>query len=197
MTEIVPIEPGSPYDTAPHPLRLTVEEFVMLDEAGTFENFSKAELIEGEIFLVNAQHRPHAFLKMELYDRLRDRLRDIRSPLRPLVEAAVIMPPRSLPEPDIVLTSEPLGAGFIPLSSVALAVEVADTSLDHDLGRKARMYARQGVPEYWVADVNGRVVHRLWDGANEGYANHDQVPFGSSLKSATISALEIDTVFQI
>lgn len=197
MTELVPIEPGSPYDTRPHPLRLTIEEFVMLDEAGAFANFSKAELIEGEVVLVNAQHRPHAFIKMELYDRIRDCLRATDSPFRALVEAAVAMPPRSLPEPDIVLTSEPIGEGFVPLSSVALAIEVADTSLKLDLGRKARMYARHKVQEYWVADVRGRAVHQMRLANGGRYEKLPPVPFGSQLKSATIPGLEIDTDFPI
>ena len=41
-------------------------------------------------------------------------------------------------------------------------VEVSDTSLAFDLTTKAGLYARAGVAEYWVADINGRriIVHR-------------------------------------
>jgi Uma2 family endonuclease len=45
---------------------------------------------------------------------------------------------------------------------ILLAVEVADTTLGFDLTTKAALYARAGIPEYWVLDVNGRrmIVHR-------------------------------------
>jgi Uma2 family endonuclease len=195
MTEHAPILAGSPLDTTPVPLKLRIEDYETLDQAGAFADYAKTELIEGEIYFVNAQHRPHALLKMELYDRLRDWLRNSQSPLRPLVEAAVAMPPYSAPEPDIALASEPMGQGMIPLASLSLVVEVADTSLDQDLGRKVGMYARHQVTEYWVADVKARVIHQMWAPANETYREHQTIAFGSPLKSATISGLEIDTDF--
>ena len=48
-----------------------------------------------------------------------------------------------------------------------LAVEVADTSVSFDLSRKAILYARAGVQEYWVLDLKRRmlIVHRQSDGA--------------------------------
>jgi Uma2 family endonuclease len=43
-----------------------------------------------------------------------------------------------------------------------LVIEVADASLEYDLGEKAALYAEAGVPEYWVVDLVERVlvVHR-------------------------------------
>ena len=47
-------------------------------------------------------------------------------------------------------------------ADVRLLVEISDTTLAFDLGTKARLYARAGIPEYWVVDVVGEriVVHR-------------------------------------
>jgi Uma2 family endonuclease len=39
-----------------------------------------------------------------------------------------------------------------------LIVELADSSLDYDRGVKHRLYARGGLREYWVVDVNREVV---------------------------------------
>jgi len=60
-----------------------------------------------------------------------------------------------------------------PISHVALAVEVADTTLRHDALRKRDLYARAGVPEYWVLDLNGRrlIVHRQLDAERGEYAS--------------------------
>ena len=63
MTEQVPLT------TSPLPYRLTVEGFFRLDEAGAFAGYGKTELIRGEVFYRNAQHRPHARAKIPLYAR--------------------------------------------------------------------------------------------------------------------------------
>ena len=44
-------------------------------------------------------------------------------------------------------------------AEVILAVEIADTSLGYDLGRKPRLYASFDVPELWVIDAKRRVTH--------------------------------------
>jgi Uma2 family endonuclease len=41
---------------------------------------------------------------------------------------------------------------------ILLAVEVADTSLDYDLGAKARLYAIHGVTELWVVNARRRTT---------------------------------------
>ena len=47
-----------------------------------------------------------------------------------------------------------------------LLIEISDTTLAHDMRRKADLYRQYGVREYWVVDVNAGLahVHRL-DGA--------------------------------
>ncbi|HVW23813.1 MAG TPA: Uma2 family endonuclease [Polyangiaceae bacterium] len=48
-----------------------------------------------------------------------------------------------------------------------LVIEVAESSLRIDRGRKLRIYAERGVPEYWIVDVVARriEVHREPDGS--------------------------------
>ncbi len=187
MTEHLPL------NTDPLPLKLRVEDYLALDEIGAFADYAKTELIEGEIVFMNAQHRPHARMKMALYDALRDALRTCNSKLTPLVEVSIAAPPQSVPEPDIVVTSAPDGEGLVPLDSVALIVEVADTTLRNDLERKASLYARLGVAEYWVADVKGRVIHQMWAPAGEAYAERREVAFGDAVEAATIAGLRVET----
>lgn len=186
MTELLPI------DTAPVPVRLRVEDYLLLDASGAFTEYAKTELIEGRIVGMNAQHRPHGMLKMELYDRLREALKAAQSPLRPVVEFGLALSPDTLAEPDVMLTSEPNGDGFVPLASVALVIEVSDTSLDFDLGAKATLYARHGIPEYWVADVNAKVIHQMWAPREEAYGERRSGPLEGRLEAATVTELAID-----
>ncbi len=174
------------------PLKLKVEDFLLLDGAGAFQGYGKTELIDGAIVYTNAQHRPHARTKGALYDALRSALRDHSSGLEVLVEATVSMPPHDAPEPDLIVTSEPDGEGPVPLASVALIVEVADTTLANDLRTKSRRYAAHHVSEYWVADVEARILHKMWEPSGEKYARADRLSFGQRIAAATISGLEID-----
>jgi Uma2 family endonuclease len=187
MTELAPLT------TEPRPVKLRVEDYLALDGLGAFDAYGKTELIEGEVVYMNAQHRPHARVKSRLSLLLATRLSEIGSELEALIEGSVAMPPHDVPEPDISLTAEPEGDGLIPLETLALVIEVADTTLKHDLGSKQTLYARAGVPEYWVVDIVHRVVHRLWTPAGQTYGERDEISFGQTLASKTIAGLTIET----
>ena len=60
------------------------------------------------------------------------------------------------PEPDFaVMAGTPRGSAGHP-TTADLVVEVADSSLTFDTNEKRLLYARAGLREYWVVDVNGR-----------------------------------------
>src|SRR5205823_9879671 len=60
------------------------------------------------------------------------------------------------PEPDFaVIAGTPRGSSGHP-TMADLVVEVADSSLDFDTNEKRLLYARAGIRDYWVVDVNAR-----------------------------------------
>jgi len=187
MSEIVPLT------IEPLPVKLRVEDYLTLDELGAFDAYGKTELIEGEIVYINAQHRPHARIKSRLYRLIADALDEIGSDLEALVEGSIAMPPHNVPEPDISLTAEPEGKGLIPLASLALVIEVADATVKNDLGRKLRIYAREGVSEYWVVDVSKARIHQMWTPAGDSYAECREIAFGARIAAATIEGLAVET----
>lgn len=186
MTEHMPL------NNAHLPVKLRLEDYLLLDESGAFQDYAKTELIEGEIFFMNAQHRPHARVKTRLLVQIADSLRQIGG-LEAIVEGSIAVPPYSSPEPDIVVTSDPEGKGLIPLESVRLIVEVSDATLAFDTKQKARLYAANGVPEYWVVDVNAEVIHQLWAPGDDAYAEQREVAFGKRVEATTIEGLEVET----
>lgn len=187
MTELLPI------DARARRAKLSADDFDLLDRHGAFAAYRKTELIDGDIYFVNAQLRPHGMVKMELYDVLRDALKALGSPYRPVSEFTLALSSTDRPEPDIMLTSEPRGEGYVPAASVPLVIEVSDTTLRTDLGRKLRQYAKCGVPEYWVADVKGRIVYQMWSPVEKRYDHRREVKFGEPLVSIAVSKLEIAT----
>ncbi|MEH3159607.1 MAG: Uma2 family endonuclease [Sphingomonas taxi] len=187
MTEMAPLT------NVPLPVRLRVEDYMLLDEVGAFEGYGKTELLDGEVVYMNSQHRPHARTKSRLHLAIAVALAQRTDGLEAVVEAGIAIPPHNVPEPDIVVTSAADGSGLIPAPSVRLIVEVADTTLQSDLTRKAVIYARNGVPEYWVADVGGCLIHQMWIPSSDGYAERRTVPFGEPVTAETLSGLCVET----
>lgn len=187
MTEMLPL------NTSPLPVKLRIEDYLLLDSSGAFAPYRRTELIDGGVYFVNAQYRPHALAKMELYDAIRDCLRATGSPLRPLVEASIALSGYDVPDPDIVLTTEPRGEGLIPLESVALVIEVSDSSVRKELKQKRLMYARVGVPEYWVVDLKAKVIRQMWMPARAAYTERREVAFGEPIAAMTVAGLAVET----
>lgn len=177
----------------PERLRLRVEDYLALNDSGAFEAYTKTELIDGDIYVMNAQFSRHARVKSRLSFSLGVRLLELDSDLEQINEVAVRVADDSMPEPDIVLTRW-RGNGAMPGDAVALAIEVAETTLTIDLGRKAVLYAAAGIAEYWVVDL---VENRVWmhyQPASEGYRRRSDIPLGERLVSATVNGLEVGSV---
>ncbi len=177
--------------TASIKAKLTVKDFLLLEESGAFANHCKTELIDGEIYYTNAQHRPHLMAKMHFHNALHALLSEIGSNLSSVVEGSVERGANDLPEPDLVLTSEPYGEGAIPAASVALAIEISDTTLRMDLGNKLGRYATAGIPEYWVFDVDRSILHQMWSPEGDQYVNRRTIQKGQTIAAETIADLRI------
>lgn len=170
--------------------RLSVEEFLLLDREGAFGD-RRTELFEGEVYYMSPKHRPHARTVTQLLLALAKALEESGSALSVLTDISVRLSDHDVPEPDIAITDAPEGDGILPLESVKLLIEVADSTLPQDMGLKATLYAGAGVPEYWVVDVNGRTIHQMWEPAPEGYAKRRKVTFGEAIEAATIEGLQL------
>ncbi len=186
MTVIQPLN-------VPQPVKLTIEQFQLLDRSGAFDGYAKTELIEGAIYAMQGQFRAHSFAKSQLAYRLYAQLQSMRSPLTPIVEGTVSMPPISAPEPDISITAAPRGEGYIPLDSVALAIEVSDSTAAMDMREKAVLYSRKGVPEYWVLEIPAATLHQFWSPSEQGYQENRSIPIGETIESVTIAGLTVES----
>ena len=74
-----------------------------------------------------------------------------------------------------------------------LIVEVADATLKTDLTRKASIYAHHDIPEYWVVDVNARVIHQMWAPEDSVYAERREKAFGAPITAVSIEGLAVET----
>ena len=158
--EPLPVK-GQYVSDAVYPIPLLVQDFLLLRDRGALANGARTELIEGVIYALSPQHQPHAFAQAELAYQLRKALLSAPSYLFLGVEASIALSRSDLPQADIVVATRWGKTGPVPVTSVALIVEVADSSAGRDTGEKAALYSLHGVPEYWVADVGARIIHQF------------------------------------
>lgn len=177
----------------PGKYRLRVADYHLLDQAGAFKDFAKTELIHGEIIAVQAQYSPHSRVQTKLLAALSTACDAIDNPVEPWVELSVAIGPDIEVQPDIVVASQLPAQGAIPVALVAIIVEVAVSSIKADLGGKTQIYALAGVPEYWVADVNAKVIHQMWAPEGDAYAQRREVAFGERIEAVTVAGLVVST----
>lgn len=178
--------------TTPHRAKLRVADFLLLAEAGAFADYARTELIEGEIWVVNSVHRRHARIHAQLTAEIGAALKTIGSPLTFYTAPSTELSDDTLPEPDIAI-GDISDAKIFPGPAMRIAVEVSDSTLDIDLGRKARLYARYGVPEYWVVDIVGRIIHQMWEPQGDLYSQRRTTTFGQIITAATLPDLAVET----
>lgn len=122
----------------------------------------RTELLDGAIWPTSGRSEPHVYAVLRVFRALVVRFDfpyvRARGPIR--------FDERNEPEPDLAVTravaEHYLIHGSPPLEDVRLAIEVSDSTLQKDLTRKAALYARGGLTDYWVLDLNARrlFVHR-------------------------------------
>jgi Uma2 family endonuclease len=139
--------------------RITVDEYHRMGEVGLLAPDARVELIEGEIIDMAPIGTDHASVVNRL-----NRLLVMAVGERGIVQ---IQGPARLdrysePEPDVVV--------FAPrpdfyrhvrptLAETLLVIEVSDRTLRHDRDVKVPLYARHGIREVWIVDLQNGELH--------------------------------------
>jgi len=199
--------------TASPAVRFTVEQYDRMIDAGVFarplivadspgdlgppEEPPRIELIDGEVVMMSPIGPRHE----EVVDRLNEWSAEarLRGVARVRVQQSLGIPAKqSVPQPDLAWVRPRNYTVERPNASDALLViEVSESSLAHDLGAKATLYAAGGVPEYWVVDVAAEAVHVFRRPAARGYAEHRVAPRGERLAplARPEAALSVESLF--
>jgi Uma2 family endonuclease len=161
-------EPELDLSPPPYPVkRFTVDEYHRMIQAGVFVDDDRFELLEGWIIPKISRDPPHDALLMLIQEMLFRTLPDGWD----LRNQSAITTRESEPEPDFVVVRggarDYLGRHPGP-ADIALAIEVAESSLDRDRTLKARIYARAGVPTYWIVNIAKRTIEVHTDPTGPG-----------------------------
>ncbi len=139
----------------------TVERYFALVDEGVLSEDDRVELLEGVVVAMAPRNAPHDAGICRATEALRA---VIGHDVVIRVQSALIIGPRSAPEPDVAVVPGPLSAYDRAHPRTALlVVEVADSSLPQDRITKARMYAGAGIPQYLVLNLRDDVVEVLQD----------------------------------
>ncbi len=133
--------------------RFTVAEYHQMAQAGILGEDDRVELIEGEIVEMPPIGDRHAASVDRLTERFVQRFSDVAI-VR--VQNPIRLGEHSEPQPDLALLrrrADFYAAGHPAPPDVFLLVEVADTSAELDRRVKIPLYARGGIPEVWLLDL--------------------------------------------
>lgn len=131
------------------PYRWTRQAYHQLWERGVLSEGTRVELIEGQILQMSPWTKEHLngiMFPTTVLVRLFGDTHVVR------VQCPYPVDDFSEPQPDFALC--PLG----DVHQADLLIEVSHTSLAHDRRKKAPLYARAGVPEYWIVNVPRKVL---------------------------------------
>lgn len=147
------------------------------------------ELIEGEIIDMPPIGHRHA----AIVDRLAKRLIQAAGELAHVrIQNPVRLSTVSEPQPDLALL-RPRHDGYMSghpsIEDILLIIEVSDATLDYDRSVKVPLYARHGVPEFWLVDLRHSQVHVFRSPHGDGYAERFVL---ASTETASISNTHIE-----
>ncbi len=150
--------------------RFTVEQYHRLFEADAWPEDVRTELIHGDIYVMAPIGGEHIHSSLYLVNYLahqfgRRALVSAQNSLQ-LADDTEVMPDVAVVGPDVLARDDRLWP-----SDVAFIVEIAQSSVRHDRAIKLPLYARSGIPEYWIAVLPKRQleVYRDLDAAAGRY----------------------------
>jgi Uma2 family endonuclease len=160
------------------PARISLEQYHRMVEAGIWDD-CHVELLNGVVVEMSPEGTPHAHDSTDMGEYLTILLGD-RAQVRPA--KPITLPGGSEPEPDIAIVQR-LGREYrthhpYP-ENIFWIIEYSNSSLDKDLGVKAKIYAAEGIPEYWVVNLKQNVLIVFRDPVDREYQSRQEFTTGT------------------
>ena len=142
--------------------RWTVAEYHRMAEVGLLNEDSRVELIDGEIIEmapIGSQHGGKVNRFIHLFSKAFGNKAIIAA------QNPVVLGGYGEPQPDIAILrwrEDYYEQGHPHAEDVLLIVEVSDSTLRYDRDIKIPLYAKNGIPEVWLLDIQNRQleIHR-------------------------------------
>ena len=173
------------FDTA---RRYTIEEYYRLVEEGLLEEDARVELLDGRIVPMSPIGPRYQWIVTKLFKAF---TRQERGHFEASQDCPLPIPDRDEPEPDLVLYRP--GAAteehHAQPADVFLVVEVAESTRRRDLIKKANLYQRAKIAEYWVVDLKKNCLHVF---TLEGERYETAIVREGKVSPKALSGVEVD-----
>jgi len=174
-----------------HKRLFTVAEYYRMAEAGILTEDDRVELLEGEITAMSPLGSRHAASVNRLANLL---FEAVHGSALVAVQNPIRLSPRSEPQPDLTLLkprADFYASAHPGPEDVLLLIEVAESSASHDRDTKFPIYARAGISECWLADLDARHVEIHRQPAPDGYRDVQRLAPGQALTCLALPGLRI------
>lgn len=169
----------------------TVAEYHRLAEIGVLRPEERVELLDGAIVEMSPIGNRHWARHARIVEYL---IHTIGVRARVAGQSSLPLGDRDEPQPDIAVLApreyEPPHTTPLPAEMFAL-VELSDTSLAKDLGKKLRVYARHGIADYLVVDLADNALLRHREPHDIGYRICDRLAAGDTFELAALPGIRL------
>ena len=171
--------------------RFTVGEYYRMAKAGILTEDDRSELIDGEIIEmapIGGRHAACVTRAQRLFERTVEDSALVR------VQQPVRLDQYTEPEPDLALIrprADFYASAHPTADDVLLLVEVADTSSAYDRRVKVPLYARHGIAEYWLVELDQATITVYRDPTPASYRTVQTVRGGEKLRPLAFPDLEL------
>lgn len=175
---------------------ISAEAYHLMIDAGILTEDDKVELLNGDIVFmspVGSKHVAHLGLLTKLFLNLIDDKATI------LTQSPIGLSDQSEPEPDLLLLNlneSFYNEGLPKPSDVILLVEISDSTLERDKEIKLPIYAKAGVPVYWIVNLVDKKIE-CYSSPQEDYYKHMEIfaPGDSIVLPVVEKEIAVSTLF--
>jgi Uma2 family endonuclease len=166
----------------------TFAELEQMTAAGILHEDEHIELIGGDIVAMFPRGEHHEILKTALSIYW---ARKLPNDLLFTPETTFRMSEDTYFEPDFVFYPKQGGWKGLGATTARLVVEIADTSLAYDMGRKAGLYAAFGITDLWVIHAVSLQTRIHRDPTSAGYRSITDLPHSQMLVPDSAPSLAV------
>lgn len=151
--------------------RFTVRDYHAMGKAGIFAPEDRVELLDGQVIVMSPIGNRHAACVGRLTNQF-GRAGGLAGRALVWVQNPLAQSELSEPQPDLMLVvprDDHYDFGHPRAADVLLLVEVADSSFDYDVNVKVPLYARAGVREVWIVDLERDRIEAHAEPSDHGY----------------------------
>jgi Uma2 family endonuclease len=172
----------------------TTEMVLALPEDGI-----RRELLDGELVVMPAPSLLHQNVVGEMYETLKQYVRASRLGSAHMSPADIVLSTRRLVQPDVFVA--PLVDGrtarsWTEIRALLLVVEVTSPSTArYDRIKKRRIYLSEPVDDYWIVDLDARLIERWRHGEERPEVIEDVITW-QPLASVPALAIDLQALFE-